>query len=140
MRCLDSRRDMTVRFREQPAKDAISRTFSDAATLNSVTESLVRRVLKEHTKEGPAHYTFALLSPPDLERRFRPILTFMRNSRWHRYIFTCFDHPHTNAYIEAVNGLIDQINRSGRGYDLTTLRAKALLRYGDVTSPLDEVA
>lgn len=87
-----------------------------------------------------AYKAWVDLLPPDLERHFRPILTFLRNSRWCRIIFTYFDHPHTNAYIEAVNGLIDQINRSGRGYDLTTLRAKALLRHGDLTSPLDEVA
>ncbi len=31
-----------------------------------------------------------------------------------------------------LNGLIDQINRSGRGYNLEVLRAKALLRYGEV--------
>lgn len=43
----------------------------------------------------------------------------------------------TNAYVEALNGLIRHIDRAGRGYDLSILRAKALLRYGNV-KPLDE--
>ena len=40
------------------------------------------------------------------------------------------EQPCTNAYSEALNGLVDQMNRAGRGYRFETLRAKALLRYG----------
>lgn len=311
---LDSLRDMTVRFREQIAKDAISRTFSDAAELNGLKESMVRRVFKEHARGRLAHYTFDLprvlgmdekhisgrprfvvgdvegrrlldiqpsrqqadliayfnafdggwerveiitqdmywgykvlnerffkrativvdkfhvvryanlavesarkavqaglgkddriglkrkskllmaragnlddraqfdqrvllrtypllgqavvfkdwfydiylsqsvaeaeaaykawveLLPSELERHFKPILSFMHHRRWRPLVFNYFEHPYTNAYVEAVNGLIDQINRSGRGYDLATLRAKALLRYGDVQPLIDTVA
>jgi hypothetical protein len=56
----------------------------------------------------------------------------MREKRWKPLILNYFEHPYTNAYIEALNGLMDQINRTGRGYNLDTLRAKALLRYGGV--------
>ena len=54
----------------------------------------------------------------------------MRNTRWRRLILNYFEHPYTNAYSEALNGLVDQMNRAGRGYRFETLRAKALLRYG----------
>ena len=58
------------------------------------------------------------------------LLSFMRNTRWRRLILNYFEHPYTNAYSEALNGLVDQMNRAGRGYRFETLRAKALLRYG----------
>jgi transposase len=80
------------------------------------------------------------LLPKEVEPAFMPIISFMRRRRWREFIFNYFEHPYTNAYVEAVNGLIDQINRHGRGYDLETLRAKALLRYGNVTPLIDEYA
>lgn len=67
-----------------------------------------------------------------MEKPFAAILTFMKEKRWRPLIFNYFEHPYTNAYVEALNGLIDQISRSGRGYGLDVLRAKALLRYGEV--------
>lgn len=72
------------------------------------------------------------LVPDDMKAPFGKIFSFMREARWRRCIFNFFDHRYTNGYIEALNGLLDEINRSGRGYDLETLRAKALLKYGDV--------
>ncbi len=87
-------------------------------------------------REAEAAYAaWRELLPKELEGPFGPILSFMRDSRWRPFIFNYFDHPYTNAYIEALNGLIDQINRAGRGYDLETLRAKAILRYGDLQTP-----
>lgn len=79
-----------------------------------------------------AYQAWVELLPPEMEKPFKPILSFMKQRRWKPLIFNYFDHPYTNAYVEALNGLIDQINRSGRGYNLETLRAKALLRYGEV--------
>jgi hypothetical protein len=52
-----------------------------------------------------------------------------------RLIMNYFDNRYTNAYVEAVNGLFDQISRAGLGYDFETLRSKALLRYGRLTAP-----
>ncbi len=86
-----------------------------------------------------AYKAWVELLPPEMERFFLPILRFMKEKRWRPLIFNYFDHPYTNAYVETLNGLIDQINRSARGLDLANLRAKALLRYGDVKR-LDEVA
>ena len=79
-----------------------------------------------------AYIAWLSLVPHEMERAFTPIIKFMKERRWRPLIFNYFEHPYTNAYVEALNGLIDQINRSGRGYNLETLRAKALLRYGSV--------
>lgn len=85
-----------------------------------------------------AYKAWQELVPPDMERFFKPIVSYMRSRRWRPLIFNYFEHPYTNAYVEALNGLIRQIDRAGRGYDLSILRAKALLRYGNV-QPLHEV-
>lgn len=80
------------------------------------------------------------LLPKEMEFAFKPIISYMREKRWHQFVFNYFEHPFTNAYVEAVNGLLDEISRAGRGYDLKTLRAKALLKYGRVAPLTDEVA
>jgi transposase len=59
---------------------------------------------------------------------FQPILTAMTN--WETEIFNYFDHPITNAYTEALNGLIKMVNRTGRGYSFEALRAKILYTEG----------
>lgn len=87
---------------------------------------------QSRTEAEAAYKAWVELLPQEMERPFAPILSYMRHRRWKPLIFNYFEHPYTNAYVEALNGLIDQINRSGRGYDLKTLRAKALLRYGEV--------
>ncbi len=43
-----------------------------------------------------------------------------------REIFAYFDHPITNAYTEALNGLVKIMNRNGRGYSFDAIRAKVL--------------
>lgn len=77
------------------------------------------------------------LLPKEMEKPFKPILSFMREKRWRKFIFNYFDHRYTNGYVEAVNNLLDEISRGGRGYDLETLRAKALLKYGNVKPLID---
>lgn len=84
------------------------------------------------TEAEKAYDTWRELLPKEMEKHFKTILSFMRNDRWRKFIFNYFDHRYTNGYVEAVNGLLDEISRAGRGYDLATLRAKALLKYGDV--------
>lgn len=79
-----------------------------------------------------AYLAWEELLPREMEKPFKAILSYMREKRWRRLILNYFEHPYTNAYIEGLNNLIDQINRCGRGYNLETLRAKALLRYGEV--------
>ncbi|KQZ49748.1 hypothetical protein ASD54_12480 [Rhizobium sp. Root149] len=84
-----------------------------------------------------AYDSWRELLPKELEHPFRKVLSYMREKRWRRLILNYFDHRYTNAYVEATNNLLDEISRGGRGYDLETLRAKALLRYGRV-QPMDE--
>ena len=83
--------------------------------------------------EAEKHFeAWKSMVPPEMTKPFKEVLSFMQNRRWRRLILNYFEHPYTNAYVETLNGLIDQINRSGRGYNLDVLRAKALLRYGEV--------
>lgn len=77
------------------------------------------------------------LLPKELETAFKPLLSFMREKRWRRLVFNYFDARYTNGYVEGVNSLLDEISRGGRGYDLETLRAKALLKYGNVKPLID---
>ena len=54
---------------------------------------------------------------------YKPILTAFRN--WGPYIFNYFDKRVTNAATEAVNGLVRQANRAGRGYSFEELCASS---------------
>lgn len=69
---------------------------------------------------------FPATVPQELRRDFRVLLTAMRN--WRAEILAYFDHPITNAYTEAVNGVAKTINRAGRGYTFEVLRARLLFR------------
>jgi transposase len=84
-----------------------------------------------------AYEAWRELLPKEFEPAFKAILSFMRNKRWHNLIFNYFDARYTNGYVEGVNSLLDEIARGGRGYDLETLRAKALLKYGNVKPLID---
>lgn len=64
--------------------------------------------------------------PPALNGPFKELLSAMKN--WHEPIFNYFDGNRiTNAYTEAVNGLIKIDNRAGRGYTFEVLRARVML-------------
>ena len=62
--------------------------------------------------------------PDTLLSVFDPLLKAMEH--WETEIFAYFDHPITNAYTEALNGLIRAMYRLGRGYSFEALRAKML--------------
>lgn len=62
--------------------------------------------------------------PDMLKADFRVLVTAMKN--WRTEILAYFDHPITNAYTEAVNGVAKTINRQGRGYTFEVLRARLL--------------
>ncbi len=66
--------------------------------------------------------------PEQLEAAFRPLTTAVSN--WEKEIFAYFDHPVTNAYTEAINGVIRVMNRLGRGYSFEAIRAKILFTEG----------
>lgn len=77
------------------------------------------------------------LIPAEMRTAFKPILSFMSNKRWRRFVFNYFDHRYTNAYVEQLNGLLDRMGREAYGLKLPRLRAKALLRHGNVQPLID---
>lgn len=60
------------------------------------------------------------------KKSFLPLLTATRN--WRKEILEYFNHPISNGYTEALNGVAKVINRAGRGYTFEVLRAKGLSR------------
>ena len=60
----------------------------------------------------------------ELMPAFKELVSTMTN--WQQEIFAYFDHQVTNAYTEALNGLIKVSNRVGRGYSFEVIRAKML--------------
>jgi transposase len=58
------------------------------------------------------------------KKSFAPLLTATKN--WRNEILAFFDHPISNGYTEALNGVAKVINRQGRGYSFEVLRARLL--------------
>jgi transposase len=77
---------------------------------------------------------FAATVPASVKAEFKPLLTAMRN--WRVEILAFFDHPITNAYTEALNGVAKTINRQGRGYSFEILRARLL--FGKRAKPAEQ--
>ena len=72
--------------------------------------------------------TFSASVPTTLKKDFAELTRLMKN--WRAEILAYFDHPYTNAYTEAVNGLMKHIARAGRGYSYEVLRARILATAG----------
>lgn len=80
--------------------------------------------------------------PVHLRKDFKVLTRAMKN--WEKQILAYFDHPISNGYTEALNGVAKAINRAGRGYTFPVLRARLLfkahagkpLRPGDRRWPL----
>lgn len=60
----------------------------------------------------------------ELLTAFKPLLTAMAN--WRTEIFAFWDHRHTNALTEALNGIAKAVQQAGRGYSFDVIRAKLL--------------
>lgn len=80
---------------------------------------------KSRAKAEALYDAWRVSIPASVELEFRPVANMVDN--WREDIFAFFDYPITNAYTEALNGLIKIANRAGRGYSFETIRAKALL-------------
>jgi transposase len=67
---------------------------------------------------------------PEMTKAFQPLITAVGN--WHGPIFNYFRHQCriTNAFTEAMNGLVKIANRNGRGYSFDVLRARMMIQYG----------
>lgn len=72
--------------------------------------------------------------PSSLRADYKPLMTAMKN--WRPEILAYFDHPISNGYTEALNGIAKQINRAGRGYSYEVLRARLLFKDMDKTTTL----
>jgi len=70
------------------------------------------------------YHSWVKTLPAELGPAFRPLLTAMQN--WETEILAFWDHPVTNAYTEAANGVLKVINRTGRGYSFPVIRARIL--------------
>lgn len=70
------------------------------------------------------------------KKSFAPLLTATRN--WREEILSFFDHPVSNGYTEALNGVAKVINRSGRGYSFEVLRARLLFSKVKIQPPVVE--
>lgn len=62
--------------------------------------------------------------PKNMEGVFFPVVSAMKN--WEHEIFNYFRYPFTNAYTEALNGIIKTENRKGRGYSFPVIKGKIL--------------
>ena len=62
--------------------------------------------------------------PTELQPAFKPLTTAVGN--WKGEIFAWWDYPVTNAYTEAIAGLVKLTNHTGRGYSFKAIRAKLL--------------
>lgn len=79
-----------------------------------------------------AYDTWQASIPADLASAFGELTSAAMN--WRQEVFAYFDHPVTNAYTEALNGMIKVTNRLGRGYSYEVIRAKMLYEGGLHTS------
>ena len=60
----------------------------------------------------------------DVAADYKDLLSALKN--WRQQIVNYFDHPITNGYTEALNGMTKVINRNGRGYTFEIIRARML--------------
>lgn len=67
---IDADRNMTIRFRNALAADAVNRTFTDAANMHGVKETLVRRVFKEYADEQLTGYVPTLPRVLGMDEKF----------------------------------------------------------------------
>ncbi len=72
--------------------------------------------------------------PASIKPEFGKLVITVDN--WREEIFTYFEHRLTNAYTEARNRLVKDIQREGRGYRFDRLRAKAILQEPITSVPL----
>jgi len=76
-------------------------------------------------QEALKHYDAWKASiPTDLQTPYKPLTTAVAN--WKAEIFSWWDYPVTNAYTEALAGLVKLTNHTGRGYSFKAIRAKLL--------------
>lgn len=74
-----------------------------------------------------AYDDFLASIPKTMKADFADLTRAMKN--WREEILAYFDHPISNGYTEALNGVAKVINRQGRGYSFEVIRARILYKY-----------
>lgn len=80
--------------------------------------------LKDRAAAEDAYKAWEAGIPDQMRSSFKEVTTAMTN--WEKEVFNYFDHRHTNATTEALNGISKIMNRNGRGYSFRAVRAKML--------------
>jgi hypothetical protein len=86
---------------------------------------------KTRAKAEETYRKWAKRVQADGAKHFFPVLDTMEN--WHAEVFNYFDARgrYSNGYVEAMNGRLRRMYDLCANLDFETLRAKALLRYGE---------
>jgi transposase len=80
--------------------------------------------LPDRAQAGQALKAWEASLTDEMRVAYKPLLTAVGN--WRKEILAFWDHRITNAYTEAMNGIIKQVARRGRGYTFPVLRARIL--------------
>jgi transposase len=96
----------------------------DLAAAHRLKEALYEVYDLPKAQAIAAYDAYAASVPANLRGDFKVLLTAMKN--WRKQILAYFDHPISNGYTEALNGVAKTINRAGRGYSFEVLRARLL--------------
>jgi transposase len=124
-----AKREKDLKMDERIKLDTWILNFPDLGEIYRLKESFYAIYDCQTRAEAEAAFEAWKASVPtsgDVAAAFKPILTSFRN--WGQYIFNYFDKRVTNAATEALNGLVRQANRAGRGYSFEAIRAKMLFR------------
>lgn len=89
---------------------------------------------KDRTEAEGRYDAWKAAIPSSVREEFGKLAKTVDN--WREEIFTFFELPFTNAYTEARNRLVKDLQRDGRGYSFEKLRAKAILMAPLTSEPL----
>jgi transposase len=129
-----NRRNATLKDKDRLNLDIWLANEPELAAAYALKEAFYAIYDLPKAKAAAAFDAYPATVPPMLKHDFKVLLTAMKN--WRTEILAYFDHPITNAYTEAVNGVAKVINRSGRGYSFEVLRARLL--FGGKAKPEDQ--
>jgi transposase len=108
------------------AKDMMLANLPEMAEAYELKESLFRIYDLPKADAIKAYADWPKSVPAGMQKDFFELTRAMKN--WQPEILAYFDHPITNGYTEAVNGIAKLTNRMGRGYSFEVLRARILFQ------------
>jgi transposase len=102
--------------------------LGQAHTLKEALFKLYDLPSKQEAQEQYGLWREAVEDCPQIYPYYSDLIRAVDN--WYDHVWSYFDYPVTNAYTEAMNGLIKIANRIGRGYSFEAIRAKMLFGNG----------